>query len=379
MKQDLKDVDIQLLKQEQKKLVDEQHQILSEKTRLRKEYNLPLFGFDKTEIGQKFQEQYGGRLSEIQKSLDEIKKPIQVYDNKVKQERKEKQLAEQSIEQKQELRKGLADQRYHIYQQRDAFVREEKSLRAEWEITESKLNLPLKELFKSKEWKEYEAKMDDMEVRRNEFFKETNPTLDRLNEEILKLDKEISESGNNKEYAEYRSKLDNSGLSEADFRRKEIIEASGTTKDPHLAGYIFPDGSMIKMGEEGFRGDDHRFVREYFAPGSKEYNDQETAMWSFIAEGNIRWKPEGPGISIDASQPITKEQKMALYDVIDYAKNRSNDFYVDVVSGDKIKSLQYERKQMSVAKIVKDFNDCREQVMEETKKEKAKNYERNER
>ena len=85
-------------------------------------------------------------------------------------------------------------------------------------------------------------------------------------------------------------------------------------------------------------------------------------MWAFIAEGNIRWMPEGPGISIDANCPMTRDQKMALYDIVDYAKNKSNSFYMDVVNGDNIKSFKYEGKQMSVAKIAKDFNDCREEI-----------------
>lgn len=359
--------DVKALKDARQKLFDEQREILNEKKRIREEFHLPILGFSATEQGKQFEAQYGARLQEIQKAIEELNVPIHEFEDG---EKEKKRRQSETLEEKQARKKELIEQRVSISREESTLEREKRDIRFEWSQTMDRVldeldaqGRPTEDLYTTKEWEEHKTKLDAIESKLQEFKEEYGETLDKLNTEIDLLTTEIDAYLNNEEYVKYHKALTASGLSEADFRRQQIIEAHGLAKAPHLAGYIFPDGTMLKMGEEGYRGDDHRLVRAFFEPGSKEFNNAETSMWAFIAEGNIRWMPEGPGISIDANCPMTRDQKMALYDIIDYAKNKSESFYMDVVNGNNIKSFKYEGKQMSVAKIAKDFNDCRAEML----------------
>lgn len=362
-KQKLDINDIQTLKDTRQKLFNERSEIMEEKKKIREEFHLPVLGFSKTEQGQRFEAQYGARLQEINKAIEELSMPIQEFENK---ERETKRKQNETLEEKQARKNALIDERMGILREEKKLTGELKQIRAEWVPVMDKLTDELKaegrsldDLFETKEYKDYRDKKRAVEDK-IKVFKETNQErLEKLNLEIDLVKSEIEALQNNEEYVKYHNDLRESSLNEVDFRRKQIVEAYGLTTNPHTAGYIFPDGTMLQMGEKGFRGEDHRLVREFFEPGSKEFINAEASMWAFIAEGNIRWMPEGPGISINAKNPLTREQKMALYDIVDYAKSKSDSFYMDVVNGDKIKSFKYEGKQMSVARIAKDFNDCR--------------------
>lgn len=364
--------DIKILKDVRQKLWNEQSKILDERKRVREEHHLSLFGFSKSEQGQQFDAQYGPRLLELKKAIEELSAPIREFEDR---EKEAKRRQSETLEEKQTRRTGLIEQRKAIIREQNKLQRVVSQLGFDWQRTskalEAKLEAegrPLDELFETEEWKNYRDNLKSARDNLSQFNEEHNPTLEKLNAEIELLDTEIEAYKNSAEYVQYHKELAASGLSEADFRRQQIIDAYGTTTNPHLAGYIFPDGKMLKMGNDNYRGEDHRLVREFFGPGSKEFENAEASLWAFVAEGNIRWMPEGPGISIDANCPMTRDQKMTLYDIVDYAKDKHGKFYMDVVNGNDIKSFKYEDKQMSVAKITKDFNDCRQQITQSTQK-----------
>ena len=232
----------------------------------------------------------------------------------------------------------------------------------------SKAGMGFFNFLKSEANKPYEKKLKELEKEEEAIRHEMQPyeqKVEKLVNERNALKTAWENCAGALEKVRYQSELEASGLSEPDFRRAKIIDEYETTDNPKIAGYIFPDGSLIKMGEEGYRGDDHRFVRAYFEPGSKEFECAEDAMWSFISEGNIRWMPEGPGLTIDTSCPLTKDQKMALYDIVDYAKTEFGELYMDVVtkSGD-IKGFRYDEKHMSVNKMLQD-------IQEQTRKDRG--------
>ena len=79
--------------------------------------------------------------------------------------------------------------------------------------------------------------------------------------------------------------------------------------------------------------------------------------------------PDAPGFAIDKNHKITKEQKFALYDLIDYAKetNRGVDakFYVDVYGGwTGPVSYQYDIDTVSVQRIMRDLEPVKDRGME---------------
>ena len=264
-------------------------------------------------------------------------------------------MTRQEYENKLEEIQKLREERRKLT--REQRVVSDKSNQITEEIKEKRTELKCGpfEFFKTDAYKELAEKRKEIEKEWTELNQKINP----ITEQIDKLYSECDEYVTNTEVKKYEEAIAASGLCEADYRRECILRDYETTKLPELGGYVFPDGSLIKMGEDGCRGEDHRFVMSYFKPGTIESTNQEQSMWSFIAEGNMRWMPEGPGITIDARHRMTKEQKSALYDLVDYAKTKYGEFYMDVVVGDNIKSFHYDKKQMSVGRIRKDFNDCR--------------------
>lgn len=364
--------DIKVLKDARQKLWNEQSKILDERKRVREEHNLSLFGFAKSEQGQKFDAQYGPRLLELKKAIEELSAPIREFEDR---EKEAKRRQSETLEEKQTRRTELVEQRKAITREQNKLQRVISQLGFDWQITQKEIESRLKDqpngdLLDTDEWKDYRNNLKLARGALKEFDDKHEPMLAEINREIELLDTEIEAYKNNAEYVQYHKELAASGLSEADFRRKQIIGAYGTTTNPHLAGYIFPDGKMLKMGNDNYRGEDHRLVREFFEPGSKEFDNAEASLWAFVAEGNIRWMPEGSGISIDANCPMTRDQKMTLYDIVDYAKDKHGKFYMDVVNGNDIKSFKYEGKQMSVAKITKDFNECRAEMTNQKPKQK---------
>lgn len=216
----------------------------------------------------------------------------------------------------------------------------------------------------------FEQRYSELKAKEAEIEKEKKPyeeTVEKIAKKITATKKQIEDYQTNNKLRQYREELEASGLSEADFRRQQILENKGTTDLVEMACYVFPDGSLIK------RNDDHRFVAAYFEPGSVESNDQETALYSFINEGNIRWMPEGLTMTVSLCHPLTDEQEDAIYKIVDYAKKYAmaapgrnivtgkdveRSFDIDLIDANEnvVKSFSYDKVHLSAKKVLDAIN-----------------------
>lgn len=108
--------------------------------------------------------------------------------------------------------------------------------------------------------------------------------------------------------AEEQEKIEKSGLTEAEWRRKEAVKQFGYTTNFREAGYLLPNGKMLNFSGEkglhaGHRGEDHRGIGIVYA--TKQGTD---AMNAFMADGNIRVMAETPGIDMVSTVEPTAEQ-----------------------------------------------------------------------
>ena len=104
---------------------------------------------------------------------------------------------------------------------------------------------------------------------------------------------------------------------EMDAHRQALVdEVSEYYDSPYTdnyaeAGFVFPDGQMLRMGMGGQRAEDHRIASHAY----DDISDREEALNSFINEGNIRWMPELATIEFGASSEPTAEQYAWIRDV----------------------------------------------------------------
>ena len=137
--------------------------------------------------------------------------------------------------------------------------------------------------------------------------------------------------------------IKDSGLNEADWRRKQAVNEFGYTTNFNEAGYLLPNGKLLNfVGEKGrhtgSRGQDHRAIETIYA--AKERGD---AMVAFMTDGNIRVIAETPGIDIISTVEPTPEQ----YAMIRRMAERYADeeyFNVDFTdeNGNTVDSIEYE-------------------------------------
>ena len=163
-------------------------------------------------------------------------------------------------------------------------------------------------------------------------------------------------------------------MTEADLRRQQIIDDIGTTNIIEDAGFLFPDGTLISMVEdthEWVRG--HCLLIGYYDNLEDEPEDEclddddrrslyDQAVNNFLNEGNLRLVPESPGFAISSTHKLTRDQKMFLYDYVDYAKNEasewSSNFYIDIHKPDgSIDYLVYNIDKLSVQRIMRDIEN----------------------
>lgn len=163
-------------------------------------------------------------------------------------------------------------------------------------------------------------------------------------------------------------------MTEADLRRQQIIDDIGTTDIIEDAGFLFPDGTLISMVEdthEWVRG--HHLLIDYYDNLEDEPEDEylddddgrslySQAVNNFLNEGNLRLVPESPGFAISSTHKLTRDQKMFLYDYVDYAKNEasqwSSKFYIDIHKPDgNIDYLVYDIDKISVQRIMRDIEN----------------------
>ena len=116
-------------------------------------------------------------------------------------------------------------------------------------------------------------------------------------------------------------------------------EHFGTTSNPKLAGYLNVDGSLLDFSwGQGYRGTDHREIDQIM----DDYSGSE-AMYHYMNLGNIRVKPETPGIEIIVEP--TKEQYGMIDRLATYFVYRENNFYLDISDKDgySVGSVEYNK------------------------------------
>ena len=176
-----------------------------------------------------------------------------------------------------------------------------------------------------------------------------------LEEELRKNRSELEEAekviASNKEQNAVRE----SGLSEADYFRKQALKEFGTTPYFYDAGYILPDGKMLNLSGEkgrhfGSRGQDHRTVGTIY-----EATTGSEAMLRFMSDGNIRIMAESPGLDIISTVAPTTAQYSKIRDFIrQYAKEEY--FNIDFTDerGNTVDNLEYEGN-ISPTRIINDI------------------------
>ena len=168
---------------------------------------------------------------------------------------------------------------------------------------------------------------------------------DDLQVELDNLQKEFDSFATNKAINEEKAAIEKSGLSEADYFRKQAVKEFGYTPYFYDAGYIVPNGKMLNFsGEKGYhyggRGQDHRAIGTIYADTTGS-----DALNRFVKDGNIRIMAESPGIDISAAVEPTKEQYATIRKfVYEYADKEY--FNVDITdeNGRVVGSLQYENR-----------------------------------
>lgn len=148
-----------------------------------------------------------------------------------------------------------------------------------------------------------------------------------------------------------------SGLSEAEYFRKQAVKEFGYTPYLYDAGYLLPNGRMLNFSGEkgqhyGTRGQDHRAIGIIYSniQGSE-------AMLKFMEQGNIRVMAETPGIDLSATSEPTKEQYDTISRFVTQSKNKGY-FCVDLTDakGNVIGSLEYENS-FSPVRVINDIKN----------------------
>lgn len=131
---------------------------------------------------------------------------------------------------------------------------------------------------------------------------------DTLRDNLEKLRKQYNdEFADNAAIAE-KANIEKSGLSEADYFRKQAVKEFGYTPYFYDAGYITPNGKMLNFSGEkgkhfGSRGQDHRGIGIIY-----ENTQGSAAMVRFMNDGNIRIMGETPGVDISSRAEPSAEQ-----------------------------------------------------------------------
>lgn len=178
---------------------------------------------------------------------------------------------------------------------------------------------------------------------------------DALRAELEEIRTKANNDAVSKAINEERTAIEKSGLSEADYFRKQAVKEFGYTPYFYDAGYIMPNGKMLNFSGEkgrhyGSRGQDHRAIGTIYA-----YTNGTDALVRFMNDGNIRIMAETPGLDISASTEPSKEQ----YTTIRRFANEFSDggyFAVDFSdeNGKTVGTLEYEGN-INPTRIVNDI------------------------
>ena len=178
---------------------------------------------------------------------------------------------------------------------------------------------------------------------------------DAMEEELNKLRTEYSNQARAKALEEEENAIAKSGLSEADYFRKQAIKEFGYTPYFYDAGYITPNGKMLNFSGEkgkhfGSRGEDHRAIGIIYAE-----TQGTDALNRFMKDGNIRIMAESPGLDISTLVEPTKEQYSTIRKFVsEYAKREFFNVDLSDESGKVIGSLEYEGR-INPTRVINDI------------------------
>lgn len=166
---------------------------------------------------------------------------------------------------------------------------------------------------------------------------------DALRVELENAEKAFNENIANKLALEEKAAIEKSGVSEAEYFRKQAVKEFGYTPYYYDAGYITPNGKMLNFSGEkgkhfGSRGQDHRAIGVIYDDTSGT-----DALNRFMRDGNIRIMAESPGIDVSTVAEPTKEQYATIRKFInEYAGKEYFNVDLSDESGRVIGSLEYE-------------------------------------
>lgn len=179
--------------------------------------------------------------------------------------------------------------------------------------------------------------------------------LDALREELETLRKESEKAFADESAEKEKAAVEKSGLSEADYFRKQAVKEFGYTPYFYDAGYITPNGKMLNFSGEkgkhfGSRGQDHRGIGIIY-----ENTQGSEAMVRFMNDGNIRIMGETPGLDISSSVAPTNEQ-YALIRKFARESEKGGYFAVDISDekGRNIGSYEYNGR-VNADRVVNDI------------------------
>ena len=151
-----------------------------------------------------------------------------------------------------------------------------------------------------------------------EEYKEWEKGYVQLREELTEAERAYRQANQDfedyieqRDVAQEKAEIEKSGLTEAEYRRKQAVKTFGTTSDFNEAGYLMPDGKMLDFsgkkhgGQRGTRSEDHRAIGQIYASSQKQGGE---AMLSFMRDGNIRVMASTPGIDMISTIEPTAEQ-----------------------------------------------------------------------
>lgn len=164
-----------------------------------------------------------------------------------------------------------------------------------------------------------------------------------LIEQQSAISKEWDKVAANKEQSDYRNAVKESGLTEAEYSRKQAVKKFGYTPYYYDAGYILPNGKMLNFSGEkgkhyGTRGQDHRAIGTIY-PDSQG----SAAMIRFMNDGNIRIMAETPGVDLCSTVEPTREQYATIRAFAESSR-REEYFNVDLSDerGNNVGTLEYD-------------------------------------
>lgn len=198
---------------------------------------------------------------------------------------------------------------------------------AEFEETEE-FKTKMKEIFGSSDIEK--AIKDYQEWRKSSGYEGMIEKRDALKAELENARKQFDDYNAEQAANKQKNAIEKSGLSEAEYFRKQAVKEFGYTPYFYDAGYLTPNGKMLNFSGEngkhfGSRGQDHRAIGVIY-----EDTQGSAAMTRFMNDGNIRIMAETPGLDISSSVEPTKDQYASIKKFAREFGSKEKYFAVDI-------------------------------------------------